>query len=952
MKKNFVFWGGFLILSIVFLFSINNTHASSISVAINELMWSGSEASSSDEWIELRNLSNNDIDLSGWKIKYGNDNEMVSIASGTIPANGYFLIANSNESHQYAQGESILNITPDYIDSGIALSNENLQLKLVNANEQLIDIAGNGDKPLAGNNTQKYSMERNNPITDGILPSSWHTATYGTNLDLGSQSKATPKHENSPPLFQSITNYPRDLNEYISIDDCLEAEGNVTYVVDGDTLDVDLNGDITRVRLLGIDSPESSKSSDFGVNEPYYKESKDYITNLLLNQTVKIVVSANPNEQYDNYQRLLAVVIFNEQNINAQSVKNGFSKTYYLDNQILIKDLWLENEKIAQGNHFGIWEYFGLKGVVYINELMPNPSGEDSENEWIELYNSSKQEINLANWFLDDAEHGSNPYLIPPNTKISPGGYLLINIADSQIALNNSGDSVRLFTPDLNLSNEINYTNSAKENISYMRGKNNDFQWTKTPTPGYINNYSDPDRPDYVKIDKISNLDTQKPGDPVEIEGYANSSPHQLSNQYFYMEDDTAGVQIYNYDGHFPIVSIGQKVMVFGEISDSKILRVKVDNINDIIILNQIVVVEPSKLTPREINKSYIGKLVRVKGAISKLSGQTFYIKDESSELKVQIRGPTNFSRPQMSRGDIVEITGILYISSQGNISLLPRFKSDIKIIQKVENFSKNNPTIIERIIDLNNQFEGDNLVVKGIVNSIPGMLGERYFYIEDNTGGVEIYSYNKYFPNLSIGDYVEISGILSASKKRIKTYSVSDFNIINSNNKIDPIKIDKDTDLSMFYGMLAIVKGVIVSKKNQKITISVDGNKFIVYLKDITNIKPSILKIGDSVEIMGIIDEYQGQYRINPRFAKDIFYVRKETYQKSQVKGVTMIKSFFKKIYLPKMDKYLAKKPENKYNLEAFKDGVKTIVFMLQLMLFLLIIEWLCKGQSQQKIF
>jgi len=37
-------------------------------VVINEIMWMGSVGNSNDEWIELRNMTDADINLSGWKI--------------------------------------------------------------------------------------------------------------------------------------------------------------------------------------------------------------------------------------------------------------------------------------------------------------------------------------------------------------------------------------------------------------------------------------------------------------------------------------------------------------------------------------------------------------------------------------------------------------------------------------------------------------------------------------------------------------------------------------------------------------------------------------------------------------------------------------------------------------------------------------------------------------------
>ena len=44
-----------------------------------------------------------------------------------------------------------------------------------------------------------------------------------------------------------------------------------------------------------------------------------------------------------------------------------------------------------------------VASVVNINEIEVNPTGNDSGNEWIELYNDGPP-INLNNWYLQNKE--------------------------------------------------------------------------------------------------------------------------------------------------------------------------------------------------------------------------------------------------------------------------------------------------------------------------------------------------------------------------------------------------------------------------------------------------------------------------------------------------------------------------------------------------------------------
>jgi len=165
-------------------------------VVINELMWMGSIGTPSDEWIELKNLTGNPIDISGWTItgvdSSGNEFTMITVPSGkSISGGGYFLISHYDKAH------SAINVDPDVVvNSGVSLSNTHLKIRLykgaVNASN-LEDFAGDGGVPPAGSNgTNKESMARNSlpgvPIqtwyTDSVTNSTtyWDTAdgNYGT----------------------------------------------------------------------------------------------------------------------------------------------------------------------------------------------------------------------------------------------------------------------------------------------------------------------------------------------------------------------------------------------------------------------------------------------------------------------------------------------------------------------------------------------------------------------------------------------------------------------------------------------------------------------------------------------------------------------------------------------------------------------------------------------------
>ncbi len=85
-------------------------------------------------------------------------------------------------------------------------------------------------------------------------------------------------------------------------DDALEANATVERVVDGDTVVVDVDGTRERVRLIGIDTPESVKKGS--PVECFGKEASAHLHELLPEGTrIRLELDV---EERDRYERLLA----------------------------------------------------------------------------------------------------------------------------------------------------------------------------------------------------------------------------------------------------------------------------------------------------------------------------------------------------------------------------------------------------------------------------------------------------------------------------------------------------------------------------------------------------------------------------------------------------------------------------------------------------------------------
>ncbi|MCB0036554.1 MAG: lamin tail domain-containing protein, partial [Anaerolineales bacterium] len=81
-------------------------------------------------------------------------------------------------------------------------------------------------------------------------------------------------------------------------------------------------------------------------------------------------------------------------------------------------------------------------GEVLINEFVAAPS---SGPEWIELYNTTGNDLDISGHYIDDVGGGGgSPRVIPASTIITAGGYYVLETTG---LLNNSGDEVRFLDP-------------------------------------------------------------------------------------------------------------------------------------------------------------------------------------------------------------------------------------------------------------------------------------------------------------------------------------------------------------------------------------------------------------------------------------------------------------------------------------------------------------------------
>jgi RecJ-like exonuclease len=184
--------------------------------------------------------------------------------------------------------------------------------------------------------------------------------------------------------------------------------------------------------------------------------------------------------------------------------------------------------------------------------------------------------------------------------------------------------------------------------------------------------------------------------------------------------------------------------------------------------------------------------------------------------------------------------------------------------------------SIIYLAMDLSQAREAekdDGVRVRGKVSVLPGIFGVQYFYITDKNFGIQVYMYKKDFPKLSVGDNIEVFGIISEASgiKRIKLADKNSIDILATNQKINPIVINlSDIDEKMAGGLVKI-KGTVTEIKSTFMYVDDGSDEIAVYFKNGANIDKKKIKEGEDVEVIGILEMKSAGWQIWPRSQSDI---------------------------------------------------------------------------------
>ncbi len=410
---------------------------------ISEVMWAGSDQSSSDEWFELalppcdaNEASCGAWNMGGYTVTYlkstGIETVMMTFPPDFMIEPGQYLTI----SHFGADTSRLLS-EPAFVASSISLLNSGLRLTLKDPSGMVIDEVDDGiGDPFAGANPSapnpKASMQRIDLLVTGALKENWRTATTSTGLDEGSIMLATPGYENGTSEAPSSASSSFS-SSFSSAEILVSSGASISSATSGSSSSCssDLSVDIL------LQSGEYSGTKKVTLNVQAVATSGTLVGSTCFFDFGDGAVSESCNPPVHSY------IESGNYFLNLE-VKNQCGNTLIQSRTVTV--LPDQNQSVSAGVASGTSQAFDDAEIV-ISGILPNPDEKDTDREWIELKNLEDREVSLTGWHLAVGEKSVRRFPFEAVRSIGPSASVRLYQSETGISFTNAAGKVELFNP-------------------------------------------------------------------------------------------------------------------------------------------------------------------------------------------------------------------------------------------------------------------------------------------------------------------------------------------------------------------------------------------------------------------------------------------------------------------------------------------------------------------------
>lgn len=189
------------------------------------------------------------------------------------------------------------------------------------------------------------------------------------------------------------------------------------------------------------------------------------------------------------------------------------------------------------------------------------------------------------------------------------------------------------------------------------------------------------------------------------------------------------------------------------------------------------------------------------------------------------------------------------------------------------EEKNSSNQVFILPIAEAKKLKENTLVACEGFVEVLPGVLGSQIFYLQDESGGIQIYSKAGVFPSFVLGQKIKVEGRLNKAygEWRIVVDELQSIQILPQIVLPSYLSLSLSQISDEFVGRLVKVSGKVSKTSGSVFYISDGSNILKVYVKPTTGIKKPKIKKGAKVVIFGLLSKTTSGFRLLPCYQKDI---------------------------------------------------------------------------------
>jgi len=195
----------------------------------------------------------------------------------------------------------------------------------------------------------------------------------------------------------------------------------VTRVIDGDTIEVDIDGTIYKVRYIGLDAPElDDERPEFCA---LAQEATRLNRELVEGKTVRLEKDIS---ETDKYERLLRYVYVDDIFVNAELVERGLAWAEAYEPDTKYQDILEEAEAEAGKDKIGLWATSTIPSPIIVENIQITYIFYDGlvpyveSDEYVEITNLGDQPQELIGCVLVDISDGY-PSFTFPSYILAPG---------------------------------------------------------------------------------------------------------------------------------------------------------------------------------------------------------------------------------------------------------------------------------------------------------------------------------------------------------------------------------------------------------------------------------------------------------------------------------------------------------------------------------------------------